>query len=428
VLTWVITELLLLPAAGSGILGLRSMASTEQSAVIGTAAVVAGCLYVLVRPQNPKTVTEQTQDLGQGLANSSAIDRRKLLGDVIALGAAGLSAVLVVRAIAGIGERGSPASAERSPVKDTSKEPESTTDADGFTAPAGVSPEITPTERFYVVSKNLVDPTLSANGWTLEIRGLTDRPRRFSYSDILAMPSTDVYATLECVSNSTGGDLISNTRWTGVRLTDVLKQSGLHPDGKWIVFRASDGYEESLPFEVAQLPTTLLAYNMNGATLPSKHGYPLRVLAPGNYGMKNPKWLTTIQGSAQPSNGYWEHQGWNVESGIKTTARFDTRPRQATAGNAVQLGGIAFGGNRGVSQVELSTDGGSTWKPVSMSRPLSKATWVLWTGSWVPERSGKATLAIRATDGEGQVQIPDLHEPYPTGATGYDIIQVQVSG
>jgi DMSO/TMAO reductase YedYZ molybdopterin-dependent catalytic subunit len=350
--------------------------------------------------------------------------RRRLVAAIVAVGTVGWSGGLLAKAIEAIGEQGSPVSRGAAGTEvGASGIPEES----AFKAPSGVSSYITPTEHFYVISKNLIDPNVSANGWSLEIKGHVDRAIRFSYSDLTAMPPAEVFATLECVSNSVGGDLMSNTRWTGVPLASLLDHAGVRDEAKWVNFTASDGYVEGLPVDVARQRSTLLAYHMDGKPLTAKHGYPIRVLAPGNYGMKNPKWLTSIELSSQSPDGFWEKQGWNVESGIKTTARFDTRPRQAISGTAIALGGVAFAGDRGVGKVEVSVDGGQSWQPALLSHPASKATWLLWSTAWTPQRAGRAIVAVRAIDGAGHIQVADRHEPYPSGATGYDAIQVQVS-
>jgi DMSO/TMAO reductase YedYZ molybdopterin-dependent catalytic subunit len=418
---WVLAEIALVPSLRLG--GSDTFAQVNPAQVLATAlaAAIAGIIFAAV---SAAAESSKTASAGSIEATSSPDPgRRRFVAAIIAAGTVGLSGALVAKTVEGMGEQGSPASRG---VSNIGAGTAADSGNSGFIAPSGVSPYVTSTERFYVISKNLVDPNVSANGWTLEIKGLVDHSGKFSYADITSMPSTDVFATLECVSNTVGGDLMSNTRWTGVPMADLLTHAGVRNDAKWVNFGASDGYVEGLPIEAARRPGTLLAYKMDGKALPSKHGFPIRVLAPGNYGMKNPKWLTSIELSAQPPDGYWEKQGWNVENGIKTTARFDTRPRQATTGRSLGIGGVALAGDRGVSKVEVSFDGGQTWQAASLSQPASKATWVLWSSSWTPQLAGRAVLAVRAVDGNGQLQAPSRHEPYPSGATGYDEIQVQV--
>jgi DMSO/TMAO reductase YedYZ molybdopterin-dependent catalytic subunit len=190
-----------------------------------------------------------------------------------------------------------------------------------FVAPPGVADEITPNERFYIVSKNLVDPRVQAENWSLEVFGLVKEPRSFSYQEVLALPSTSAYITLECISNPLGGKLMSNALWTGVPLAHLLGLVGVHVDARAVVFRSADNYYESFPLEVALAPTTLLAHAMNGVPLTEKHGFPLRVVLPGRYGMKQPKWVTKIELTADPIDGYWVRRGWDREAPPGTTTR-----------------------------------------------------------------------------------------------------------
>jgi DMSO/TMAO reductase YedYZ molybdopterin-dependent catalytic subunit len=145
--------------------------------------------------------------------------------------------------------------------------------------------------------------------------------------------------------------------------------------------------------------------------------------------MKGPKWLDSIDLVNHESGGYWEQQGWDHNAIVKTTARVDV-PRD---GDLVKLAtitvaGVAFAGTRGISRVELSTDGGSTWKSASYKAPLSPLTWVLWTLDWTPAREGAYRLMVRATDGMSAEQDPRGAASYPSGASGYHTIQVNISG
>jgi DMSO/TMAO reductase YedYZ molybdopterin-dependent catalytic subunit len=128
--------------------------------------------------------------------------------------------------------------------------------------PPGVSGEITPNERFYLVSKNFNDPRVGADKWSLEVFGLVAQPQRFSYAEILALPTMSQYTTLECISNTLGGKLMSNALWTGVPLAQLLGNLGLQPTAQAIICRSADHYYESFPLELALAPGVLLAHTM----------------------------------------------------------------------------------------------------------------------------------------------------------------------
>jgi hypothetical protein len=293
----------------------------------------------------------------------------------------------------------------------------------------GISPELTPVDNFYIVSKNFSDPTVDARGWSLGIGGLVDKPMKLSVSDLRGMPSATEYVTLECISNNVGGELMSTGRFTGVRLRDLLEKAGPQAGGTWAAFKARDGYAESIPISLVQgAPEILVAYDLDGAPLPMGHGFPARMLIPGHYGMKGPKWLDSITVVDHESGGYWEAQGWDHNAVVKTTARFDVpRDSDIVPLGPVTLAGVAFAGTRGISKVEYSTNGGRTWADAPFRPPLSPLSWVLWQADWTPGAEGAYSLEVRATDSSGALQSAQAAPSYPTGASGYHTVRIAVS-
>jgi DMSO/TMAO reductase YedYZ molybdopterin-dependent catalytic subunit len=292
-------------------------------------------------------------------------------------------------------------------------------------------PEVTPTDKFYVVSKNPVglDPKVDATKWQLEIGGLVGTPMKLTYDQIRAMPAVSRYHTLECISNEVGGDLIGNAMWKGVRFRDVIARAGgVSPKAIRFGFRCADGYTEGIPVMEAMHPDTMLAYEINGERLPFSHGFPLRILIPGYFGMKNPKWITKIEAVATNFTGYWEASGWTDEAVVKTTSMFRAPGPTAVIGPAggVDVGGIAYAGDRGITDVEFSADGGKTWIKAETKKPLGPYTWVLWAGLWRPTGPGEYTLKARARDGKGVMQTAQEAPTLPDGASGYHTIRVRV--
>jgi hypothetical protein len=221
---------------------------------------------------------------------------------------------------------------------------------------------------------------------------------------------------------------MSNALWEGVRLKDLLERAGVKTGAVKVVFYAVDDYSDSIHLDKALEPTTLLAVRMNGATLPQGHGFPVRMLVPGIYGMKHCKWLTRIQVVSQDYQGYWQERGWSDPAPIRLTSRIDT----PLAGSSVPVnrltyvGGVAFSGNKGISEVDISLDGGNSWQLATLKRPLSTLTWVLWEYPWQPTSRGFSTLIVRAVDMEGNVQDPNVEPPAPDGSSGYHTITVSV--
>jgi DMSO/TMAO reductase YedYZ molybdopterin-dependent catalytic subunit len=287
----------------------------------------------------------------------------------------------------------------------------------------GLALEMTPTPDFYLVSKNAFDPLVDSRRWKLEVTGMVENSLSLTYEDISALPPVEQYATLACISNEVGGDLIGNAIWKGVRLGDILKQAGLKAGVVDIVLRASDDYTDSISIERAMADGTLLVYAMNGEPLTPEHGFPLRLLVPGIYGMKNVKWITRIEAVDFDFKGYWQRRGWNDVAEYKTMSRIDA-PAHAVRGEAT-IAGIAFAGDRGISKVEVSTDRGRTWQPTEIKTALSPYTWVLWHKQWAPEQAGNHLLVVRATDGRGVVQTTQLAPPAPSGSSGYHAVSVR---
>ena len=256
-----------------------------------------------------------------------------------------------------------------------------------------------------------------------------DRSLTLSLGELRALPSIEEYVTLACISNNVGGNLMSTGNFRGVRLRDLLTMASPQSQGTWVAFRARDDYTESLPLGLVQAtPEILVAYELDGAPLPVNHGFPARVLIPGHYGMKAPKWLESIDLVSQEARGYWEQQGWDHNALVKTTARFDLpRDGEILKLGAMEIGGVAFAGTRGVSKVEYSTNGGAGWEVAPFDAPLSPLTWVLWRATWTPPKEGAYRLIVRATDAAGALQDSHAAPSYPSGSSGYHTIQVNVS-
>jgi len=300
--------------------------------------------------------------------------------------------------------------------------------------------EVTPTYLFYRIDINPNVPEVDSSSWTLTLKGQVNNPFSITYEEIKAMPVIEEYATLQCVSNKIGGDLISTALWKGVRLKDLLSRAQLKPGAKYIAFRCYDGYDVGIPLERGLLEGTILAYDMNLAPLTAEHGYPVRAIVPGLYGMMNPKWITEIEIVDDVYEGYWQRNGWTNDA-REATHSFIAIPGQApirdrfrnldlmnitvVPGQRLPVAGVAFAGDRGISKVEVSTDGGITWKSASIKQPLSNYTWVLWTTGFTPSAgSGNYKIVVRATDKTGKVQTAEVRPPFPNGNTGYHIINV----
>jgi DMSO/TMAO reductase YedYZ molybdopterin-dependent catalytic subunit len=292
-----------------------------------------------------------------------------------------------------------------------------------------VASEVTDNRVFYRVDINPLPPQLDFDSWTLNVHGKVNNALTLNKSAFLQLPTADEYATLECVSNtiSPPAGLISNAKWTGVPLATLLKQAGLQSNSNYLIFRSADGYSVGVPIDRALEAGALLAYMMNDATLPTEHGFPLRAIVPGIYGMMNAKWITDIEVTDQVYLGYWQERGWTNDAGIHTTSIIYYPTSSVQLNSSTPIAGVAFAGDRGISKVEVSVDGGNTWNQAELRPPRSPYSWVLWAYKWNPTSSGTATIVTRATDGTGQLQDSTATDPFPNGATGYSSVQVTVA-
>jgi DMSO/TMAO reductase YedYZ molybdopterin-dependent catalytic subunit len=427
---WLLTGLVVLPLANrssfAGSLAVAVVTGIGYAAYALTFALFAGHLATLTAPfarARPRDASVEAA------VHSSRFDRRRLLVG----GLLGVSAVVLARRAIGrlpsLPPRGRALASGGSPVTPADAIAQQAQAAPGVdTAVPGLPPSVTPADRFYVVSKNLLDPELDGGKWRLRIDGLVGHPLDMGYADLAAMPSVDAYRTLECISNEIGGDLVSNGLWSGVPLADLLRTAEVQPSATMLHCTSADGYTSNMPVQQALDASTLLAFRLNGAPLPFKHGYPVRMLGTGTYGMKNPKWLTRIELVRAAAPGFWQQQGWDEQGIIQTMSQIvspgdgDRIPK-----SAITIAGIAFAGARGIDRVEITTDSGATWNEAQILPSLGPNTWTFWQHDWQPPQAGSFVIAVRAADSSGTPQTPRRTDPFPSGATGYHQVRLRVS-
>jgi DMSO/TMAO reductase YedYZ molybdopterin-dependent catalytic subunit len=237
------------------------------------------------------------------------------------------------------------------------------------------------------------------------------------------------YATLACVSNEVGGDLIGNARWLGVPVKDLLDEAGPLDGADQVVSRSVDGFTAGTP-TAAFLDgrDAMLAVGMNGEPLPVAHGFPVRLVVPGLYGyVSATKWLAELElTSFADYDAYWVRRGWARQAPVKTQSRIDTpRSRATLRRGRVVVAGVAWAQHRGVSGVEVRVDDGP-WRAASLGAVPSIDTWRQWTVEW-DAPPGRHRLEVRATDNAGQVQPAEERPPEPDGATGWHHVDVTVA-
>jgi DMSO/TMAO reductase YedYZ molybdopterin-dependent catalytic subunit len=309
---------------------------------------------------------------------------------------------------------------------------------------------ITPSELFYIRS-HFPAPELDLATYRLSIRGAVRHELKLSYADIRAMPSRTCVATLECAGNSrvflvppaSGAQwelgAVGNAAWTGVPLSVVLERAGLADEVCELVLEGADrgvpkeepkppgtiSYARSIPRKRALEPDVLLAYAMNGQDLTLDHGYPVRAVVPGHYGMASVKWLTDIIATAQPFQGYWQTSDygyWDDTNGtpvrrplaeMKLKSQI-ARPRvyeTLEPGRSYTIFGAAWAGDTYVAEIWVSLDGGASWVQGDFLDPISRHAWRRWKYDWItPRQAGRYTLLARAKGADHRMQ-PDNHDP-----------------
>jgi DMSO/TMAO reductase YedYZ molybdopterin-dependent catalytic subunit len=287
---------------------------------------------------------------------------------------------------------------------------------------AGTRPEVTALKDHYRVDINAVSPSIDEKIWRLKLAGLVERPRELTIDQIRTYEPMNQFVTLSCISNPVGGDLISTTLWTGVSLKRLLPDVGLLPRATHLRIRSADGFYETVSLNTINTDErVMLTYAWDDLPLWAGHGFPLRIYVPDVYGMKQPKWIESIEAIDHFEEGFWVARGWDRRAQMKATSVIDVIAADAAFVNSqgqklVPVGGIAHAGARGISKVELRSDD-REWQQAELRHPLSDTTWVIWRYDW-PFEAGEHVLTVRCTDGNGIPQIVQSSSPYPVGATG----------
>lgn len=286
----------------------------------------------------------------------------------------------------------------------------------------GTRAEFTPLDRHYRIDINTIAPNLDEREWRLKIAGLVEKPLTLTLDDIRRYEPMHQFITLSCISNPVGGDLIGTTRWTGVSLQRLLSDWRVKPTATHLVIRSADQFFEVVSLEAIRAdPRIMLAYAWDGVPLAREHGFPLRMYVPDVHGMKQPKWIESIEATDHWEPGYWVERGWNKVAQVHATSVIDTVAVDMTIIGADQrqlapIGGIAHAGARGISKVEVQVDDGP-WRQALLRAPLSPLTWVVWRYDW-PFQSGRHTFTVRCYEGNGTPQIATPSPAEPNGATG----------
>jgi DMSO/TMAO reductase YedYZ molybdopterin-dependent catalytic subunit len=286
----------------------------------------------------------------------------------------------------------------------------------------GTRPEFTSLESHYRIDINAIAPKVDEQRWRLKTSGLVEQPLSLTLEQLRGYEPLHQFVTLSCISNPVGGDLIGTTRWTGVSLQRLLPDLRLQPTATHLKIRSADEFFEVVALDAIKADERImLTYAWDGVPLRREHGFPLRIYIPDVHGMKQPKWIESIEFTDHWEPGFWVVRGWNKVAQMHATSVIDTVAVDMTIIGAdkrklVPIGGMAHAGDRGISKIEVQVDNGP-WEQALIRTPLSQLTWVVWRYDW-PFRPGKHTFTVRCYDGNGTLQIAAPSPPEPDGATG----------
>ncbi len=293
---------------------------------------------------------------------------------------------------------------------------------------AGIAPWNTSAANFYRIDTALSIPEILPADWSLRIHGMVDNELTLSYDDLVSRGLTEYWLTLCCVSNEVGGNLISNAWFSGVRIADILKDVGVHPDADAVLSTSDDGWTAGTPLgALTDNRDAILAVAMNGQPLEPEHGFPVRMVVPGLYGyVSGTKWIRDFEVTKfSDFSAFWTDRGWSEQGPIKTESRIDV-PRNGhhVKAGQVSIGGIAWAQHTGIAKVEVHIDDGD-WVEAKLGSDPTVDSWRQWAYVWAAE-SGQHRVQVRATDLSGYTQTPKLANVIPDGATGWHTITVTV--
>lgn len=324
---------------------------------------------------------------------------------------------------------------------------------------------ITPSEHFFI-RNNLLMPKIDIEQWRLRVTGEVLSPLELTFSDLQKFQSTSVINTLECAGNGRAffhpriegvpwrRGAVGNATFSGARLRDLLQAAVLKPTAQHVAFKGLDlvpeGSEQfirSIPIAKAMDPNTLLASSMNGAALMLEHGYPVRALVPGWIGSCSIKWLSEVRVLEREFEGFYMRSAYRIPERTRVGHRgpgFGTvitsiavksiiaHPQDGAvlpllSSGTVRVGGAAWAGEKSITQVDISPDGGHSWCKTALGNDQSKYAWRLWEYDWKPRAPGSYLLLSRATDQDGNVQPHQPRwNPYGYLWNGIDRIRLKV--
>ncbi len=285
---------------------------------------------------------------------------------------------------------------------------------------------ITPVDQYFSVHIGKI-PEIEGDTFKLEISGTTTGTHTFSLEQLRNLKMVEKTVTVECIGNPANGDLLGTATWKGFLLFDLLDSLGIKPGTTTVKYTCADGYYTYNSLEQLQSREVLAALYMNGEVLPAMYGFPLRIVFPGYYGVRQPCWITKMELFEAGILDYWTRQGWDTDSAMAIDSKifFPSDHFALTLGESVKIGGAAYGSRR-IYSVEWTVDGGATWFPSVIHQQMDlDYVWVFWEANFTSPEAKNYIIRSRATGVDGSVQ-PQVDNKYLDGTNSWPLINISV--
>jgi hypothetical protein len=289
---------------------------------------------------------------------------------------------------------------------------------------------ITPTDKYFKI--NIAgNHVIEANSYRLKISGSVNHPAEFSLEQLQDLKMVEKTVTVECIDNNSNGNfLVGTATWKGFNVYGLLDSLGIKEGVKFVKYHCSDGYFTYNTLDELRNGKVLGALYMNGKTIPQNYGFPLRIIFPGYYGVRQPGWVVEIELLENGIMDYWgqtQFDNWKTDSSIAIDSKifFPANRDTFTLGENIRIGGAAYGSRR-ISSVDITVDNGKTWIPAIIKQSMDEDfVWVFWEVKYTPLSTGLLTINSRATGMDGRVQ-PQLDNNYLDGINSWPAITLFV--
>jgi hypothetical protein len=269
-------------------------------------------------------------------------------------------------------------------------------------------PFITPLDTYFEYSIGHT-PAIDSASYQLEIAGAVDTPAAFTLDELRKLELQEKTLTIECIGNPVNGSLIGNARWKGFKLYDLLSNLGLQEGARTVKYICADGYYTYNTLSELKNAEVLGALYMNDEPIPAAYGFPLRIIFPGYFGVRQPGWIVRIEVLESGPEDYWTKSGWKTYSPMAPDSKifFPYSNTNVVLGDSVKIGGAAFGARR-IAAVEITLDDGLSWIPANLEQKVdADYVWVFWEAVIKTQNAGPLKIRSRATALDGSVQPRD---------------------